>query len=593
MIDSTSALVSSVEDVSTSPVGRLPLEILEFVFCLSCSGERPGRQASKAPVAISQVSRWWRFVAINKPSLWTNIYWKVEAWNRPIQSDKIAAQIARSAHLPLTLHLAFPDWYNLTESNTQQLDVVVNTVKPAFPRVERLYAISETWLPANRLLLALESKRKCMPLLKNVAVLVDPAYVTLLENPPAVRRSFSAVPGELTLLGTQLDWERARFSNLTALTLKVLQANLKPQLDDLQHALWSCSETLVYLELEGLINYFELPDVEPSAEDSQASDGDEVMEEPHDDLHGSLHDSFDVDLTISEIIDGMGAANVADEENSDEEEEEEARSVPTDFMSADDKIVFPNLVELRLGFSHPIEGIALLKLVAAPNLRRLHFRDTRNMGVDYDEEDDPHYCNLALKYLSVSHPLPLAQLEHVQLEGIHYVSRYAVCLAFLERCTAMHSLRVDRCCSSFHAPTISYAPPADPSVDNADEILLGNPNLTLRSISVRAMDLHRALQPFLAYADAAQDAGHTIVPLSELILDYESNDRHLVIDNVLSHRAIIARTVIARQWKREALEDLVSFDAEERSFVAQQERALGLAEELAPERIYTRTFPDF
>ncbi|KAI0056723.1 hypothetical protein BV25DRAFT_1546959 [Artomyces pyxidatus] len=590
MIDSTVALISPVEEVSTSPVSKLPFEILEFVFCLSCSGERPGRQASKAPVALSQVSRWWRFIAINTPSLWTNIYWKVEAWNRPVQSDKVTAQIARSARLPLTVHLAFPDWYNLSDSTAEQLDAIIATMKPAFQRIERLYSISESWLPANRVLLALESKRKRMPLLKDVAVLAKPLYVTLLANPPTFRRSFSAVPGSLTLLASQLEWDRVRFSNLTALTLKVLQANLKPQLDDLHHALWSCSETLVYLELEGLIKYFELPDVEPSVEDSEASDGDEVMEEPHDDLHGSLHDSFDVDLTISEIIEGIGADNVADEENSDEEEEEEARSVPTGFLSADDKIVFPNLVELRLGFSHPIEGISLLQLVAAPNLRRLHFRDTRNMGVHYDEHDAPRYCNLALKYLSVSHPLPLAQLEHLQLEGIHYISRYAVGLAFIERCSALQSLRAVRCCSSFHAPTITYAPPADPS---GDEILLGNPNLTLRSISARAIDLDYVLEPFLAYAEAAQAAGHAIVPLSELILDYESNDRHLVIDNVLSHRPAIAGTVIARQWKREALEDLVSFDAEERSFVAQQERALGLAEELAPERIYTRTFPLF
>ncbi|KDQ12280.1 hypothetical protein BOTBODRAFT_96511, partial [Botryobasidium botryosum FD-172 SS1] len=57
------------------PVYRLPNEVLSIIFELaeSTASDLWQRSSTKNPINLSQVSRRWRDLALNLPTLWTTI----------------------------------------------------------------------------------------------------------------------------------------------------------------------------------------------------------------------------------------------------------------------------------------------------------------------------------------------------------------------------------------------------------------------------------------------------------------------------------------------------------------------------------------
>ncbi|THU87286.1 hypothetical protein K435DRAFT_618449, partial [Dendrothele bispora CBS 962.96] len=53
-----------------APVRRLPLEVLNLIFLIHCSGSYPYNYQAREPIVLSHVSTIWRGVALESPLLW-------------------------------------------------------------------------------------------------------------------------------------------------------------------------------------------------------------------------------------------------------------------------------------------------------------------------------------------------------------------------------------------------------------------------------------------------------------------------------------------------------------------------------------------
>ncbi|KAI0056705.1 hypothetical protein BV25DRAFT_1842122 [Artomyces pyxidatus] len=621
------------QTLSLASLSELPYDILRDTFCHACLHGCAKKGVFSASTRLSHVCRWWRFTAIKTAPLWTCIYLDGDQTsNRDAQFSRMATQIARSSSLPLIVYLSFPHcvYQECDRTGFEHLDAIMAALHPALSRVERLYHISNDDRPARRLMLTLEDELRAMPLLKDLTVLANPILLDDTDlSTICCSRSTGALE-TLRLADTPLHWKSASLRNVTNLTLRFLEPGMKPELRYLQDALRSCSETLVYLELEGMIQYLEFHDEAPEVaiilthpvtptplsahaavqatdyadgqelvapdegivsaggnQIEEAFSGDDVTDSdsPPDARAPQFNTLADAFPGSSAVIDALFTGDFEDDAAySEEEEDYEMHEVGVPPLPAAHAIIFPHLIELRLGFSHPAEGVTLLKLVSAPNLRRLHFQDTRNMDGAYDEEHVEFFCNTALKYLVHHDPLPLAQLEHLQLEGIHYVSRFGQGMALLESCAALQTLRLARCHPSFYAPLV----PCDHTVSGDQSYVLGFPHASLRRVHAGGRDLSVVLRPFQIYAEAAVSVGLPVAPYAELVIDYTANRYELPLATLLDLRPVLADTVVVRRFREDVEETRRGND--EDAFVSLQERALGLADEVAPEEVFTRTY---
>ncbi|KAH7325183.1 hypothetical protein B0J17DRAFT_682526 [Rhizoctonia solani] len=95
----------------------LPPEILINVFYLLCNTQTPrcssaaqlldkaSRPFFKQPIILSHVCSYWRHIAINLPLLWSHIDLFPDQYRDPILSARSETFAARSAHVPLDLHI--------------------------------------------------------------------------------------------------------------------------------------------------------------------------------------------------------------------------------------------------------------------------------------------------------------------------------------------------------------------------------------------------------------------------------------------------------------------------------------------------------
>lgn len=114
-----------------SMVNSLPVELLAHIFALATHGEednsfsryspyRPAFDTAsvKVPVAVSCVSRYWRYVALNTPALWTSLCITLEMivedgfGQSYLDTSFLGLYISRSQMYPLDILIDArdPDW---------------------------------------------------------------------------------------------------------------------------------------------------------------------------------------------------------------------------------------------------------------------------------------------------------------------------------------------------------------------------------------------------------------------------------------------------------------------------------------------------
>jgi hypothetical protein len=92
----------------TSPIEKLPVELLSYIFLLgTCTTEESPQdddrslpfttESIKAPLVFSSVSKHWRSIALNTPTLWTSLCVTAEMINT--QEDHSTSGAFNTGHL--------------------------------------------------------------------------------------------------------------------------------------------------------------------------------------------------------------------------------------------------------------------------------------------------------------------------------------------------------------------------------------------------------------------------------------------------------------------------------------------------------------
>ncbi|KAI0056720.1 hypothetical protein BV25DRAFT_1842130 [Artomyces pyxidatus] len=471
----------------------------------------------------------------------------------------LSEQLSRTPLHPLVLCFEFPDrGVHASNSHSTLLRAALAALENALSRVTYVIVLSHDRSPAHRILSALIQKHESMPSLVDFVAFVNPDRASPRSRRKGPRSSPLLDlpewgPADTSLQGIPLHWTRARFPGLTHLTLRFLEDDLKPRIDDLRAALSSCQETLLSLELHGAIQLVRAPAAPDASSDPLAFWSSEFLE-----LDGGSNPA-ELSGEVAELS-GIALENASTLEN-----QAEATGFVAPTFNEDSAVVFPQLVELRLGFTHPLEAIALVKLVRAPKLRRFHFCDARNMNPRVPIDSNPYYCNIALHDLLVRATLPFAQLEHLQLEGIHYICPLGLGVFLYHQCTHLRSLCLDRCTHLFSAPLVR----STSFSEDLETWMYGITSDVLECIHVRGIDLLTLISPFQAYAEVSVEAGLEIVRIRKLIFDYEVNRSGETLQQLLDNYPALAQDVYARHFPPAA---------DDEDFVEQQKRELGLSE---------------
>ncbi|KAJ6467179.1 hypothetical protein C8R47DRAFT_1078746 [Mycena vitilis] len=154
-----------------SPIRRMPAELLCEIF-LHTAG-RPNRWDPRpmlphqVPFVLGQISRLWRNVAINLPSLWNNIdiydTWQLGANSTLVPLSSLKTQLARSRSTPLVVTV---------ESWSPTIDFVLDQLHAILPHSNHWLSLSIVCAhnTLNRLLHLLQSAKGQLSQLKRLQV---------------------------------------------------------------------------------------------------------------------------------------------------------------------------------------------------------------------------------------------------------------------------------------------------------------------------------------------------------------------------------------------------------------------------------------
>jgi len=208
---------------------KLPTELLVEIFRHARADSLYDAHNEKQPypVALSQVCRHWRTVAIDAPTLWTDI--RVLGYHTEAAKRTTRIYLERSKTCPI-----FLTWFTEEEFRTDVTAVVERLITPAAERWQRITLIAGTEVAPEALLTAMESLD--FPILRDIEISRVPwmepfsSTPTLCRSAPLLRRcrfrdifSPPSLPSNLVVL------------DCTFLALGSTEFDLDPFLEFLPH----------------------------------------------------------------------------------------------------------------------------------------------------------------------------------------------------------------------------------------------------------------------------------------------------------------------------------------------------------------------
>ncbi|KAJ2916171.1 hypothetical protein MD484_g4256, partial [Candolleomyces efflorescens] len=371
---------------SPPPVNTLPVELLSYIFTLGahsvveqqpsgeCGSEPEGAPAFttenvKMPLVLASVSRYWRRVALNTPSLWTSFCITMEMVNPPqdqhpssssttspsvLDTRHITSYLALSRHYPIDILIDArdQDWDFLEEEVTPDpqsyrppfsvahIQTVLSLFLPHLSRWRSLNILTDTWKPMQAAMQLINPAilQHGAPQLESFTLmrcndfvsfspefepksLKSPAFLSpsptsqQSRSSPAPPRSILPRLRYLSLRGVHVDWTSLGSAlslsktGLYSLELCSHCSDVRPSLFEL-HNLLSCSPRLRRLVISG----------------SGPSFPDHI-----------IPDEATVDFVQHEF----------------------------------EGVLLPNLGSFTVGYRSALEGQTVLQLVNAPNLKHL------------------------------------------------------------------------------------------------------------------------------------------------------------------------------------------------------------------------------
>ncbi|RXW17344.1 hypothetical protein EST38_g8503 [Candolleomyces aberdarensis] len=369
---------------SPPPINTLPVELLSYIFTLGthataepqpsgeCGNDPEGAPAFttenvKMPLVLASVSRYWRRVALNTPSLWTSFCITLEMVHpsqdqHPSSSSStpsslldtrhITSYLALSRHYPIDILIDArdQDWDFLEEEVTPDpqsyrppfsvthIQTVLSLFLPHLSRWRSLNILTDTWKPMQAAMQLINPAilQHGAPQLESLTLmrcndfisfspefepksLKSPAFLSSPtsqpHSSPAASRSILPRLRYLSLRGVHVDWTSLgaalSFSKTGLYSLELCShcSDVRPSLFEL-HNLLSCSPRLRRLVISGSGPSF--PD---------------------------------------HIIPDEGAVDIVQHEF--------------------EGVLLPNLGSLTVGYRSALEGQTVLQLVSAPNLKSL------------------------------------------------------------------------------------------------------------------------------------------------------------------------------------------------------------------------------
>lgn len=235
---------------------------------------------SAASLAISQVSRHWRDVALSTPEMWTQVSIDEDSIDysipRPhvrrrcrtpsIYFPTVTIMLQNSSHYPLDIRINIPafgtgrSWFR-----SFYVDLLASVLYPHRARIASFESTSVSWEHHNNLLDTFKGAR--LPLLRSFIVQCPYAknQSSALEFPivppfkgdcpvPFVESAeFYPNLKEISFLGTVCDWTKFSGRNLTSITLAGIPCTARPTIQQLRSILSMSKDTLKELKIDGAL----------------------------------------------------------------------------------------------------------------------------------------------------------------------------------------------------------------------------------------------------------------------------------------------------------------------------------------------------
>ncbi|KAF9014512.1 hypothetical protein BDZ89DRAFT_448125 [Hymenopellis radicata] len=133
----------SIQYIRSSPIRRLPTEVLGIVFASACTSFQRGEY--KTPLSISLVCSKWRDLALSTPSIWTHIYIAPHSGGLDVYEHFLE----RCGNIPISVKIEIP----YTERRPHQMFVTktCHTRRPTTITSSSFQLLTETIL-SGRLL---------------------------------------------------------------------------------------------------------------------------------------------------------------------------------------------------------------------------------------------------------------------------------------------------------------------------------------------------------------------------------------------------------------------------------------------------------
>ncbi|KAK2467498.1 hypothetical protein APHAL10511_000353 [Amanita phalloides] len=239
--------------LASSPVQRLPDEVLSHIFHLCISRRHESNEAHISPIFFTHICKRWTEVAVSNSALWCNIIMTFPL-TRP-QLVETNVLLLRSNIHPIDIQLDFrdPSW-DWEEDTHQfsflQMSMVIRTLLPHVARWRKLVVLTDTWLPMFSLLLTTSCSVESAPMLHTLSLSRCNAYFAAADEtfkPEPLKPPLKLFGGialtelrQVSLVGVHIDWSQSHLVNLHQLELKYHASDVMPSLDEFLEMLSAC-----------------------------------------------------------------------------------------------------------------------------------------------------------------------------------------------------------------------------------------------------------------------------------------------------------------------------------------------------------------
>ncbi|KAH0589892.1 hypothetical protein J132_06328 [Termitomyces sp. J132] len=240
----------------TSPVSRLPNELLSSIFLYAIRSTDDRFETVTTPIIASQVSTRWRDIAISTAKLWNTIILTYPTSKQ--QLSRAVTWLKRSKLAPLDIFLDFrdPSWdWDSAESSHkfrwQDMETIIRLLMVHACRWKHFELFTDTWAPIFTFL-CYTRHIKSVPLLVSLSLHRCNAFFASKEAtfaPVEMRMPIQLFGGrvlerlrQVTLTGVHIDWSTPLLCNLTRLEFRYLASDVVPSIVEFTSMLRECRD---------------------------------------------------------------------------------------------------------------------------------------------------------------------------------------------------------------------------------------------------------------------------------------------------------------------------------------------------------------